>query len=328
MGSGNMLHDGVPGNAPADAPGNPPSPLEAGVGAHRPSARGAGIKHPVLVAVGERVRERRERRGLSRKALAHAASVSERHLANLEYGVGNASILILLQLSEALDCPIGELVGDTHGGSAEWARLRELLAHRGEATLQRVRAVVAEMLGAGPGAARSRVALVGLRGAGKSTLGRMLARDLGFPFVELTREVERVAGCGVSEIQALYGQDAYRRYERRALEETLRLYPEAVLATPGGLVSDAVSYRTLLDRCTTVWLQARPEDHMSRVVAQGDLRPIAASAEAMGDLKAILANRSGEYAKAGLSLDTSARPLDATFAELRRMVRESLGLEA
>jgi len=172
------------------------------------------------------------------------------------------------------------------------------------------------------------VALIGLRGAGKSTLGTMLAEDLGFPFVELSREIEKFAGCSISEIQALYGQNAYRRYERRALEESIQIYPEAVIATPGGIVSDPATFNQLLAHCTTVWLQADPEDHMKRVVAQGDTRPMKASREAMEDLKSILAGRAAFYSKAELRVDTSARPLEATFIELRRTVRLALQLPA
>ncbi len=144
----------------------------------------------------------------------------------------------------------------------------------------------------------------------------MLAEDLGFPFVELSREIEKFAGCSISEIQALYGQNAYRRYERRALEEAIQIYPEAVIATPGGIVSDLATFNLLLAHCTTVWLQAEPEDHMKRVVAQGDMRPMAASREAMADLKSILAGRAAFYSKAELRVDTSAQPLDVTFQEL------------
>ncbi|NWG73067.1 MAG: helix-turn-helix transcriptional regulator, partial [Rubrivivax sp.] len=210
--------------------------------------------------------------------------------------------------------------------------LRELLENRDEATLHRVRVAVGEMLGTGGanashGRQRSQqVALIGLRGAGKSTLGQRLADDLGFPFVELSREIEKFAGCSVAEIQALYGQNAYRRYERRALEEAIQIYPEAVIATPGGIVSDPATFNLLLAHCTTVWLQASPEDHMKRVVAQGDLRPMAASREAMEDLKGILAGRAAFYSKADFHLDTSAQPFDETLAELRRIVRDALGL--
>ena len=294
-------------------------------------------KNPFLVALGERVRALRSRRGITRKALSLAADVSERHLANLEYGIGNASILVLLQVARALQCSLAELLGDVTTSSPEWLLIRELLEHRDESTLRRVRVTIGEMLGTGgergaaAGQARSRssqIALIGLRGAGKSTLGAMLAEDLDFPFVELSREIEKFAGCSISEIQALYGQNAYRRYERRALEEAIQIYPEAVIATPGGLVSDAATFNLLLAHCTTVWLKADPEDHMQRVVAQGDTRPMAASREAMDDLKSILAGRAAFYSKADLQLDTSAQPLQATFQALRKLVREALRLPA
>ena len=286
-------------------------------------------KNPFLVALGERVRGLRSRRGMTRKALSQAAEVSERHLANLEYGEGNASILVLLQVAGALQCSLAELIGDVSTSSPEWLFIRELLQGRDESDLRRVRLAIGELLGTGgSGTVSPRIALVGLRGAGKSTLGQMLADDLGFPFVELSREIEKFAGCSVSEIQALYGQNAYRRYERRALEEAIQIYPEAVIATPGGLVSDVATFNELLTHCTTVWLQADPEDHMRRVQAQGDMRPMAASKEAMEDLKGILAGRAAFYSKAQLRVDTSAQDLQATFEILRQTVRQALQLPA
>ena len=305
-------------------PGSPdPAPVEA--------TADDEDKNPFLVALGERVRALRARRGMTRKAVALAADVSERHLANLEYGTGNASILVLLQVAGALQSSLAELLGDVTTSNPEWLLIRELLERRDEPTLRRVRTAIGELLGTGGSnggsAARStRVALVGLRGAGKSSLGQMLADDLGFPFVELSREIEKFAGCSISEIQNLYGQNAYRRYERRALEEAIQIYPEAVIATPGGIVSDAATFNLLLAHCTTVWLQADPEDHMKRVIAQGDMRPMAASREAMEDLRGILAGRAAFYSKAELRLDTSAQPLDATFALLRQQVRDTLQL--
>jgi len=265
---------------------------------------------------------------MTRKAVSIAADVSERHLANLEYGVGNASILVLLQVAQALQVSLTELTGDVTTSSPEWLMIRELLEGRDEAALRRVRIAIGELLGTGGGGgARSpRIALIGLRGGGKSTLGQMLAEDLHVPFIELSGEIEKFAGCTVAEIQALYGQNAYRRYERRALEETIQIYSECVIAVPGGLVSDPATFNELLAHCTTVWLQATPEDHMKRVVAQGDLRPMASSKEAMQDLKGILAGRAAFYSKADLSVDTSAQPLDETFAALRRLVREALQL--
>ena len=287
-------------------------------------------KHPFLVALGARVSALRSRRGMTRKALALAADVSERHLANMEYGLGNASVLVLLQVASALQCTVSELIGDVTTSSPEWLMIREMLEQRDDATLQKVRVAIGELLGTGGGNATlsPRVALIGLRGAGKSTLGKMLAQDLGYPFVELSQEIEKFAGCSVAEIQALYGVSAYRRYERRALEESIQIYPEAVIATPGGLVSDPASFNLLLAHCTTVWLQAAPEDHMHRVIAQGDMRPMAASKEAMEDLKGSLTGRAPFYSKAQLSVNTSAQPLDATFELLRQTVRQGLHLQA
>ncbi len=287
-------------------------------------------RHPFLVLLGERVRTLRSRRGMTRKAVAHAADVSERHLANLEYGTGNASILVLLQVAGALHCSLSELLGDVTTSSPEWLLIRELLEHRNDADLRRARVAIGSLFDGASSAAGgdankgTRIALVGLRGAGKSTLGRRLADDLGFAFVELSREIEQFAGCSIHEIHALYGTPAYRRYERRALEETIQLYPEVVIATPGGLVSDAANFNLLLGHCRTVWLQAEPSDHMARVAAQGDLRPMAASQEAMEDLKRILAGRSAFYAKADLSFNTSGLTEAEAVEGLQTQVRERL----
>jgi len=288
-------------------------------------------KHPFLLQLGERVRALRARNGMTRKALASATGVSERHLGNLEQGVGNASVLVLLQVAQALKSTPSELLGHDAARSPEWLLIRELLENRDDATLRRVREAIVPIVDsaaarpAAKGNRPSRIALIGLRGAGKTTLGRMLAEDLDFPFVELSREIEKFAGCTISEIQALYGQNAYRRYERRAMEETIQIYPEAVIATPGGLVSDPATFNLALAHCTTVWLQASPEDHMERVAAQGDMRPMAGNREAMEDLKAILAGRAAFYAKAEFHLDTSAHPLGQSFLALRELVRQALG---
>jgi XRE family aerobic/anaerobic benzoate catabolism transcriptional regulator len=242
-------------------------------------------KHPYLVALGERVRFLRARRGLSRKAAAARAQVSERHWANLETGTGNASILVLLQVAKALQCGLVSLLEESPAAGS----LR-----------------------------RQHIALIGLRGAGKSTLGQRLAQELGYVFVELSRVIENLAGCSISEIHGLYGPQAYRRYERRALEDSLAQHPHAVLATPGGLVSEETTFNMMLAQCFTIWLQATPEDHMARVLAQGDTRPMAASTEAMQDLRRILNNRSPFYAKADLHFDTSAHPLEDSFQSLKK----------
>ena len=293
-----------------------------------PSAAKEEDKNPLLVALGERLRTLRARRGVTRKAVALAADVSERYLANLEYGTGNASLLILDQVARAIHCSMAELIGDVSTSSPEWLLIREQLDGRSEADLRRARIAIGQALGTGGDlqAKSKRVALIGLRGAGKSTLGKMLADDLDMPFIELSREIEKVAGCSIREIHDLYGTNAYRRYERRALEEVIQVYPEMVLATPGGLVSDPVTLNQLLAHCTTVWLQADPEEHMARVAAQGDMRPMAASQEAMEDLKRILAGRAAFYSKADLSVDTSGQTLEHSFQVLREQVRTALNL--
>jgi len=285
-------------------------------------------RNPLLAALGDRVRNLRAQRGLTRKAVAVAAGVSERHLANLEYGIGNASILVLQQVAGALHCSLAELVGDVTTSSPEWLLIRELLEHRSEADLRRVRVALGELLGTASvdPARHRRIALVGLRGAGKSTLGQMLAEDLDVPFIELSREIETLAGCSVREIHDLYGTNAYRRYERRALEEAVQIYSEVVIATPGGIVSDPATFNELLAHCTTVWLQAAPEEHMGRVAAQGDTRPMAASKEAMEDLRRILNGRAAFYSKADLSVDTSGKTLAQSFQALRAVARQSMGL--
>jgi len=287
-----------------------------------PAAAESDEREPFLAALGERVRLLRARRGLTRKGLSLGAGVSERHLANLELGVGNASILVLRQVAQALGCPLAELLGDETTASPEWLLIRDLLAGRDEADLQRARVAIAPLFGVAPDAnARlRRIALIGLRGAGKSTLGRALAASLGRPFVELNREIEALAGGSLAEIHNLYGPNAYRRHERRALDLVLERHPDAVIATPGGIVSDSATFARLLSQCYTVWLQASPEEHMQRVVAQGDLRPMGGHVhkrEAMDDLRRILAGRAALYGKADATVDTSGLDADAALDKLR-----------
>lgn len=288
------------------------------------------VRDAFLVALGERVRRLRARRGMTRKELARAASVSERHLANLEHGIGNASILVLQSIANAFNCALAELVGDVTTSSPEWLLIRELLEDRNENDLQLARQALTELFEGRPiMPPRNRlrqIALVGLRGAGKSTLGRMLAADIGYPFIELSSEIERVAGCGILEIHSLYGATAYRRYERRALEEALQLYPDMVLATPGGLVSEPSTMNLMLAHCYSVWVKATPEDHMARVMAQGDFRPMAGNNEAMADLKRILASREAFYSKADFICSTSNQSLEESFEILRDHIREVAGL--
>ena len=258
----------------------------------------------------------------------------ERHLANLEYGVGNASILILLNVTRALQCSLAEVLGDVTTRSPEWLMLREMLSDRDDATLRRVRVAGGFRTPRRDAAAQRRSArpIATDRTHRLARRGQIDARaDAGGrPRISVrraqprNREARRLQHQ--REILGLYGQNAYRRYERRALEEAIDAHPEAVIATAGGLVSDLGSFNLLLRRCMSVWLKADPEDHMGRVAAQGDLRPMAASREAMEDLKSILAGRAAFYSKADIHIDTSAQPLVETFEILRAQARDAIGV--
>jgi XRE family transcriptional regulator, aerobic/anaerobic benzoate catabolism transcriptional regulator len=283
-------------------------------------------KDPFLVALGERLRGLRARRGLTRKALAHLADVSERHLANVESGVGNASIQFLRQLTTVLNCTLAEMIGDETATSPEWLMIREILRGRSDDELGKARSALASIFDTPTteNARRQRIALIGLRGAGKSSLGRMLADHWMVPFVELNRQIETLAGCSVAEIHNLYGPNAYRRYEYRALEDVIQRYPRAVIATPGGLVSDPATFNLLLSHCYTVWIKASPKDHMERVVAQGDTRPMLGNREAMDDLKNILESRAAFYSKADAEFDTSEMTQETAFFGLMDQLRETI----
>lgn len=283
-------------------------------------------RDPLQVALGSRVRRLRARRGITRKVLAQIADVSERHLANLEAGDGNPSVLILQQIAQALDCSLAELLGDETTDSPDWLLIRDLLHGRTPAQLEAARNALTKLFGNPETRDHrlDRVALIGLRGAGKSTLGRGLAERLRRPLVDLNREIERVAGCRPDEIHSLYGPVAYRRYERRALEDALEKHPLAVIDTPGGIVTEAATFNLLLSKCYTIWLTAAPEEHMNRVIAQGDLRPMSGNKQAMDDLRLILQERTPFYAKADLLFDTSGKPpavcLSAVATALERTI--------
>lgn len=276
-----------------------------------------------LERLGQRVRGERLRRGMTRKQLAEESRVSERYLAQLEAGRGNISILLLRQVAKAMGRPLEDLVSEGPERPVEAELLRSLLARLDPARLAEAHALLAERFGPVTAEARAgRIALIGLRGAGKSTLGRLLAERRGIPFVEMTREIEGAAGMPMAEIIALGGQSMLRRLELSALEAVIARHKEVVLATGGGLVAEPETYEALLAHCFTVWVTARPEEHMGRVLAQGDRRPMADNPQAMADLRRILAEREALYAKADRRLDTAgltvAQALDKLIALLPR----------
>jgi XRE family aerobic/anaerobic benzoate catabolism transcriptional regulator len=273
-----------------------------------------------LSALGRRVRERRERLGMTRKLLAQQAEVSERYLAQLESGDGNVSIVLLRRIAAALNLTPATLLDGEAADSVERRLVQRLLegvpAHRLEDVIFRLM----RDFGQEEAARRKRIALIGLRGAGKSTLGVLLSRALDTPFVELNREIQGETRLPVSEVFNLYGQAGYRRIEHRCLERVLAEHDSAVISTGGGLVSDEETFKLLLANCYTVWLRARPEEHMSRVLAQGDFRPMAGHQDAMDDLKRILAAREPLYRRADAAVDTSGQTPEESLRALRSLV--------
>jgi len=294
---------------------------EAPRGTAAPTLSGhAGGDADFLAAMGRRVREARERRGMARKALSRDAGVSERYLAQLEAGEGNASVLLLRNVARALGLPLTELI-DAPENPVEQRLIRRFLERLPEHRLEDVVFRLMRDFGHEESARKKRIALVGLRGAGKTTLGAALAAELAVPFVELDREIEREAGISLSEVFLLYGQAGYRRIERRCLERVIEAHPEMVMSVGGGIVSEPETYNLLLQSFFTVWVKTSPGEHMARVVAQGDLRPMQGNAEAMSDLNRILDAREPLYRKADTTLDTSGETPEQSLSRLRQAVR-------
>jgi XRE family aerobic/anaerobic benzoate catabolism transcriptional regulator len=271
-----------------------------------------------LLSLGKRVRELRNRRGMTRKMMAHEADLSERHLAQLEAGEGNISIVLLRRVAAAVNVSLAELFSRDAEESVEMRLIRRFLerlpAHRLEDVVFRLM----RDFGHQEKARRMRIALIGLRGAGKSTLGsRLSAEEMHIPFVELDREIEKDTGMPLAEIISLYGQSGYRGIERRTLERVLHENKRAVLSVGGGLVSEKETYDYLLSNCYTVWLKAQPDEHMSRVIAQGDLRAMAGNDQAMEDLRRIIEAREPLYRKADMCLDTTGDSVEESFAKLK-----------
>jgi XRE family aerobic/anaerobic benzoate catabolism transcriptional regulator len=281
-----------------------------------------------LNLLGERIRGLRLQHGMTRKTLAGQSGVSERFLAELESGNGNSSILLLRHLAQALDVPLSSLVFEGPPPTIGLAHATEFLAHLAPDELNDVQQWLVQRFGQVHSEnRRGRIALIGLRGAGKSTIGAALAKKLNVPFFELDRLIEKTSGVPLSAMFDLYGQDGFRRFERSCLDELLAQHTRFVLATGGSIVSESGTFKRLLDSCYAVWLRATPADHMKRVIAQGDMRPMAQSSEAMADLKRILAEREPLYAKADLVVDTSKSVVPSALTAILSAARQSLDPE-
>ena len=286
-----------------------------------PAGAGELSEDEFLAALGQRVRRSRGLRGMSRKVLAQTSGISERYIAQLESGMGNVSIVLLRRLARATGVALDDFVSDAPAGVAVF---RDLLRHASPQQIEQAKAVLrGEANGPAPAGRRGaldRIALIGLRGAGKSTLGRMAAERLGWSFVELNKEIERSSGFSVTEIFKLYGQEGYRRAELKALREIAQRREPMILATGGGIVAEPVTFELLLSSFFTVWVKATPEEHMSRVRQQGDLRPMANDRAAMEELVTILSSREPLYGRARAVIDTSGRIVDAALADLLALV--------
>jgi XRE family transcriptional regulator, aerobic/anaerobic benzoate catabolism transcriptional regulator len=274
-----------------------------------------------LAAIGREVRRSRAKRGMTRRQLAQASETSERYLAQIESGAGNPSVSVLRAIAQALDLPASALLPETGARTAALSAVLDLLAQVPETELPALTSELEARVARSAGADRGRrIALVGLRGAGKSTLGRMLAQHFGWPFIELDRRVEEDYGASIPDLIEMAGTATFRRHERGALERVIAEHEAAIITTAGGIVSNPETYALLL-RCThTVWIKARPDEHMSRVMAQGDFRPMAQNRAAMADLVAILEARRADYARAEAELDTSGDAVEQSFAKLLRIV--------
>ena len=274
-----------------------------------------------LAAIGSEVRRSRAKRGMTRRQLAQASQTSERYLAQIESGVGNPSVSVLRAIAQALDLPCAALLPEAGARPAALGAILDLLAQVPEGELPALAKDI-ETRVARPGSAdrARRIALVGLRGAGKSTLGRMLAQHLGWPFIELDRLVEEDYGASIPDLIEMAGTATFRRHERSALDRIITANEAAIITTAGGIVANQETYALLLRRTHTIWIKARPEDHMSRVMAQGDFRPMAQNRAAMADLVAILEARRADYSRAEAEIDTSGDAVEQSFAKLLQTV--------
>ena len=272
----------------------------------------------LLGHLARRVRTLRAQRGMTRKQLAEQSGVSVPYLARVEGGEGNVSVALLHKLSVALNVPMQDFLSDTTAQNADMTMLVQFLKQQSPATLARLRQQLISTPGFSGMGHGERIALIGLRGAGKSTLGALLAAQLDVPFVELDKLIEEEAGIAIGEVITLYGQAGMRRLERRCIERIIDTHPRVVLAPGGSIVAEAATYELLLRTFFTVWLKAQPEVHFARVMEQNDAR-IATTAlqrEALEHIHRMLDARESLYRLTNATLDTSGLSVDEAFQQL------------
>ena len=272
----------------------------------------------LLGVLGDRVRSLRAHRGMTRKVLARDSGVSERYLAQLEQGQGNISVVLLARVAAALRIEISDLLRMRERHTAEEVLISDLLRDMSPDTHKALLQMFSEQFSV-PLDARRRIALIGLRGAGKTSQGRLLAKRLEIPFVHLGSEIELLAGMSTSEIFSLSGQSGYKRLEEKALMQALRKHDRCVLETGGSIVMDTSLLNTLLTTCFVVWLYTYPEEYMRRIVAEGDVRPMQNTDDSMSNMRRILAEREEFYSKAHASIDTSGKTVEECVSELTRI---------
>jgi len=285
--------------------------------------RGTGVEEEAyLRLVGERVRLERARRGMSRKSLSQASGVSERYLAELERGTGNASLLVLREIAAAMDLRVTDLASESPERPLDLTLAIQLIEQLPVSDLPEVRRILMARFGRPAASTKGRIALIGLRGAGKSTLGQEASKVLGIPFVELDREVERASGMDLADIFAVHGQVVVRKLELECLESVVDAHPRVLIAAGGGIVTSPEAFDLLLSSCFVVWVKAAPESHINRAVRQGFLKPAGTGRRALEEFKHVLEMRAPLYARADAVIDTTDKTAEEALSMLVRLVKE------
>ena len=289
------------------------------------TSHSANLGQDLIRRLAARIREARKARGLPRRVLSEMSGVSPRYLAQLEAGEGNISVILLQRVAVALDLKIETLLSETAPFDRDVERVAYLFSKANPDIQQQVRSLLTKQ---SPTVLRSgRICLIGLRGAGKSTLGRLAGEALNLPFVELNKEIEAASDMPVAEVMALYGQEGYRELEAQALERVSATHDKMILAVAGGIVAEQTTYATLLQRFHTIWVYTSPSEYMQRVRAQGDVRPMEGNPAAMTQLKNLLDTRTPLYERADAQINTSNRPVKASLKDLLKIIDKRHFLE-